>query len=367
MRKIRYGVLGLGHIAQVAVLPAFANAKKNSELTALISGDPTKLKKLGRKYKVKNTFAEKDFLKCLDSGQIDALYIATPNTDHYAYAMEAISKGIHVLCEKPVVPTVAECQRLAHEIEKSDTRFMVAYRLHFDPANLKALSYARSKKLGDLKIFNSTFTMQVEDESNIRLDQEKAGGPLHDIGIYCINACRHLFSDEPIEVFAQAASTKGDKRFKEVPEMVSVLMKFPKDRIANFVCSFGAASTSRFDLIGTKGTLTLDQAYEYAEGMEMTVTINEKKKVSKFKKHDQFAPELLYFSDCILKNKKPEPSIHEGMADLQVIEAVEKSLREEKPVLVAQNKEVKGPSLEQEIRRPAINKPKTVNVTAPHS
>src|ERR671917_292450 len=106
--KIRYAVVGLGHIAQAAVLPAFAHAG-NSEVTALVSDDPEKLEKLGRKYKVKGRFSYQQFDDCLASGLVDAVYIALPNHLHREYSVRAAEAGIHVLCEKPMAVTEEDC------------------------------------------------------------------------------------------------------------------------------------------------------------------------------------------------------------------------------------------------------------------
>src|SRR5512138_426459 len=112
-RLIRYAVVGLGHIAQVAVLPAFANARRNSKLVALVSGDPVKLDQLGKKYDVKKQYSYEQYDSLLKSGDIDAVYIALPNSLHCEYAVRAARAGIHVLCEKPLALTEDECERMA--------------------------------------------------------------------------------------------------------------------------------------------------------------------------------------------------------------------------------------------------------------
>lgn len=365
-RKIRYAVVGLGHIAQTAMLPGFKNAKKNSVLAALVSEDPVKLKTLGRRYGVKALYDMDRFGDCLDSGGIDAVYIATPNTDHRRFVEAALRKGIHVLCEKPLAPTVADCRAIKAVAAESGAKLMTAYRLHFERANLTAAAIARSGRLGELRFFNSLFSMQVEDPRNIRLQRAKAGGPLYDIGIYCINAARSLFRDEPTEVFAMAA-TGADRRFREVDEMVSATLKFPHDRLASFTCSFGASALAHYEMVGTKGSLCLDGAYEYAEGMELETCIDDKTKTRSFAKRDQFGPELVYFSDCILNDRRVEPSVDEGLADVAVIEALLKSLKSGRPVSLRPVRKTARPSLRQEIRRPPHAKPpREIHVTAPH-
>lgn len=217
-RKIRYAVVGLGYIAQVAVLPAFKNAKENSELVALVSGDAEKLKVLGEVYHIDKLYLYSEFEQLLRSGEIDAVYIATPNDFHRNITEMAARFGVHVLCEKPMAVTTEDCLSMIQSAQQNHIQLMIAYRLHFEAANLEAIKLAQNKKMGELKIFNSTFTMQVKDPQNIRLKEvKKGGGPLYDIGIYCINAARYLFKDEPMEVFAMATSG-GDSRFKKSPE-----------------------------------------------------------------------------------------------------------------------------------------------------
>jgi glucose-fructose oxidoreductase len=191
------------------------------------------------------------------------------------------------------------------------------------------------------------------------LDKEKGGGPLHDVGIYCINAARYLFGAEPTEVLAMSASGK-DKRFKEVDEMVAATLRFPGDRLASFICSFGAADKETYDIVGEKGSLKLINGYEYIAPIEMQVTIDEKQQNRKFAKRDQFAPELIYFSECILKDREPEPSGQEGLADVRVIEALYKSANMGKAVRLKPLAKSARPSMKQEIKRPPVRKPELV-------
>ena len=181
--KVRYAVVGLGHIAQVAVLPAFAHAE-NSELTALVSDDPEKLEKLGRKYKVTRRYSYEQFEECLGSGAVDAVYIALPNHLHREYTERAARGGVHVLCEKPLAVTEEDCLSMIRVAEENRVKLMVAYRLHFEEANLKAIDLVQSGKLGDPRLFDSVFTMTVKD-GDIRLNpRELGGGTLYDIGVY---------------------------------------------------------------------------------------------------------------------------------------------------------------------------------------
>jgi glucose-fructose oxidoreductase len=362
-KKIRYAVVGLGYITQIAVLPAFAHARGNSELAALVSGDPRKLKALSRKYKVSRTYSYEQYSECLQSGEIDAVYIALPNHMHRAYTESAAEAGIHVLCEKPMAFDEADCRAMIAAAENSSVKLMIAYRLHFERGNLQAIETVNSGKIGEPRIFNSVFSQQVK-AGNSRLKAYIGGGALYDMGIYCINAARYLFKAEPEEVFGWNLRS-SDRRFKEVPEMTSALLRFPGDRIATFTTSFGATGRSVFEVVGTKGVLKMDPAYELSEALEAEITIDERTQKKVFKKRDQFAPELVYFSDCILNNKTPEPSGYEGLADIRIIQDILKSAELNRPVEVSPVKINKRPEMQQEIEKPPVNPPRLVRAASP--
>jgi predicted dehydrogenase len=316
-RQIRYAVVGLGHIAQVAVLPAFANSRRNSKLAALVSGDAVKRKQLSEKYGIERTYSYQQYDECLKS--VDAVYIALPNSLHCEYAVRAARAGVHVLVEKPMAVTEDECERMIRAAAEARVKLMVAYRLHFERANLEAGEVARSGRIGEPRLFNSTFCTPVVP-GNIRVRRDAGGGVLYDIGIYCINAARALFGDEPIEVRAASAGT-----LDEVEESVSAVLRFPNERLAAFTASFGAAKVSEYRLAGTKGDLAVEPAYDYARPLKHRLTIDGEMRERRFAKRDQFAPELLYFSDCIMQNRAPEPGPDEGLADVRIIRALYRS------------------------------------------
>jgi predicted dehydrogenase len=149
---VRYAVFGLGHIAQAAVLPAFAHAKRNSRLVALVSDDSTKRKTLARKYRLEAAFTYDDYEQCL--AQVDAVYLALPNSMHAEYTIRAARAGVHVLCEKPMAVTAAECERMIEACRDAQVKLMIAYRLHFEQLNLEAIDLVRRGRIGEPKFFN---------------------------------------------------------------------------------------------------------------------------------------------------------------------------------------------------------------------
>jgi predicted dehydrogenase len=364
-KPVRYAVVGLGYFAQAAILPAFEHCK-NGKLTALVSDDPEKLKKLGHKYGVKNLYSYDQYQECLGNGEVDAVYIALPNDMHREYTVRAAKMGIHVLCEKPMAVSTRDCEEMIREASEHHVRLMIAYRLHMDEANLKAIEIATSGKIGEPRLFNSVFAMQVKDQ-NIRIKGERGGGTLYDLGVYCINAARYLFQDEPYEVTAFSASKHGDARFSEVDEMTSAILRFPGDRLASFTTSFGAADVSSLRVVGTQGDICAEPAFDYSEPIQMWVTTEGKTKEMKFPKRDQIAGEIEYFSDCVLQGKEPEPNGLEGLADVRVVQALYESAMQGKPIRLERLEKKTRPTLSQVMKKPASGKPQLIHADSPSS
>ena len=357
-KLVRYAVVGLGHIAQVAVLPAFKHARRNSRLVALVSDDATKLEELARRYHVEATFSYDEYEACLKL--VDAVYIALPNSLHAEYTIRAAKAGVHVLCEKPMAVTVGECKAMIAACRKAGVKLMIAYRLHFEEINLKAIDLVQRGRLGAPKFFNSSFSLTVRP-GDIRTRSKMGGGTLYDIGVYCINAARYLFRAEPTDVMALSVNAVRGK-LPEIDETTGAVLRFGGERLATFVTSFNADDVAAYRIVGTKGHLHVDPAYEYAEGLGYELTVNGKTTRKRIGTRDQFAPELLYFSDCIKHNRTPEPSGEEGLQDVRIVQALYESADSGRVVRIPPYRPAKRPTLRQRITGPGVKKPALVKV-----
>lgn len=362
-RRVRYAVIGAGHISQTAVLPSFRNAE-NAELAAIVSGDPVKRQALRERYGVERCVGYEGYVGLLEGGDIDAVYITLPNHLHCEYAVTAARHGVHVLCEKPMAVTEDECELMMRTAEDHGVQLMIAYRLHFEPAHLEAISIVRSGEIGKPRFVTSTFSLDVE-AGNIRLmPVEKGGGPVYDLGVYCINAARYLLRDEPIEVVAQQVS-RDDPRFRHCPEMVSASLPFPEATLASFVVSFGASDRSRLAIVGEGGQLVLDPAYEYARGLRSRLQRADMAREHVFDHHDQFGAELVYFSDCVRRDQRPEPDGLAGLADVHITRSIHQSAAEGRPVKLLPIRQPRRPEPSQAIVRPGITEPHEVHTASP--
>lgn len=357
-RRIRYALVGAGNIAQTAVLPAFAHAEENSELVAIVSSDEAKRRELSERYGLEHTGSYQEFERTIEASKADAVYIAVPNHLHREYTERAARMGVHVLCEKPMATTSEDCQAMIDATQEAGVRLMIAYRLHFEAANLRAIEIVRSGRIGNPLLLSAALTHWVET-GDIRTRAEVGGGALFDIGTYCINAARYLFGDEPHEVFCFANVGRGAGR--GVDETVAGLLRFPGGRHAEFGISQMAAPVSHFRLIGSQGVLETQGAFSYTDPRVQTLVFGEERDEKTFPPVNQFAPELVYFSSCLLEGKEPEPSGVEGLADVRVIEALQRSAELGRPISLEPFPFPCYPSPAQRIDKPAVEPPPTVH------
>ncbi|WP_438346382.1 Gfo/Idh/MocA family protein [Methylorubrum populi] len=329
-RKVRYAIVALGDISQEAMLPGVAHTG-NSEVTAFVTGDPEKARRVGELYGVTDTYGYEQFGALLASGTIDAIYLATPNWRHAEFAIPALKAGIHVLVEKPLEISSDKCREIMAAQAGSSAKLMVAYRLHFEPATLATIDLIRSGKLGEILTFSSTFTQMVSPE-NHRAKSGVAAGPIFDMGPYPINAVRTLFGDEPTEVVSAVGVRHPEAGLGDFDDTVAVTLRFPGNRLAQFVLSYHGNVLDTYAVVGTQGSVEVNPAYMYGKPLERTVTLGETKNHESFKNTDHFGGELKYFSDCILDGTDPEPDAEEGYADMRVIEGILKALESGGPV-----------------------------------
>jgi predicted dehydrogenase len=360
--RIRIAVIGQGHFAQAAVLPAIEQLE-DVELTALVSGSKHKLDELGDRYGVQIRATYDELEELLASHRVDAVYVATPNDTHAELTVMSARHGIHVMCEKPMAPTEAECMQMIRACEQRRVKLMVAYRLHFESANLIAIEVARGGEIGEPRVFSSVFSMQVRD-GNIRTQPRRGSGPLYDIGVYCINAARYLFRAEPLEVTGMKFAGR-DPRFQSVDEAFAVTMRFPGERVAQFTVSFGAHDRAQYQVLGTEGHLMLDNAYEYAAEMHLEVAGTHGQKARTFPRRDQIAGEIEYFAKCIREDLEPEPSGWEGLADVRILQAIQASARFGRSVPIEPIPRPRRPDLAQEMEVQAHELPPLVDVEQP--
>lgn len=322
-KKIRYAVVGAGWISQEAFMPSIEQTG-NSEMTAIVSGNREGAEKLAKFYGIPHVFSYDQYDEMLARDVVDVVYVALPNSMHADYTIRALNAGVHALVEKPLGTTVEECERMVAASKAKGAMLMTAYRLHTEPGTLAAIDMIRRGEIGEPRMFNSLFSFAMAP-GNHRLKAEHWGGALQDIGVYCINAVRHLFGEEPVEAIAMNGTMEGDARFAEVPEMVAATLRFPRGRLAQFICSFGGDELDQYRVVGTKGQIEVSSGYRFDKPITVRLTKDGKVTEKAYAQYDHFSGQAAYFSACILKGRQPEPDGGDGLADVAIMRAIEKA------------------------------------------
>ncbi|WP_051664039.1 Gfo/Idh/MocA family protein [Dyadobacter crusticola] len=353
-RRIGYAVVGLGHLSLEEILPALGSCKK-SKLVALVSGTPDKMKKVAAQYGIaeSNCYSYQTYDKLKDNKDVDVIYIVLPNSMHKEYTVRGAAAGKHILCEKPMAVSPAECREMIDACNKARVKLMVAYRIQYQPHNRKLRELVQKKEFGPVKFVDAFNCQSSANPDHWRHKKALAGGgALPDIGLYCLNTTRFVLGEEPTEVFAYQYSTPGNPLFKEVEEMVSWQMRFPSGVVASCATHYNVHESRRYRVMCERGWLDMNKAYAYkgqdlmsakADGlMELQQNIGLAEK-------NQFALEMDHFSDCIIKNKRPFTPGEEGLQDHILMEAIYQSAKEGKPVKInstATNQSLHGPEPE---------------------
>jgi predicted dehydrogenase len=332
-KKLGWAVVGLGNLAIHQILPAFAQCEK-SKVVALVSGHPDKANKLALRYDVnpKNIYNYENYDSIKDNPEVDVIYIVLPNGMHAEYTVRGLQAGKHVLSEKPMANTPAECQSMIDAAHKADRKLMVAYRLRYEPFTQELIRMAREQELGPVKIIQTSAGFNIGDPNQWRLKKDMAGGgSLMDIGIYALQAARYISGEEPAEINAMAYSTPGDPRFKEVEENINFQLRFPSGVLANCTSSYGCAYRSQFQALATKGWFELDPGLSYS-GLRMRVSRGNKIEEPSLGVRDHFALEMDHMSQCVMQNKEPLTPGEEGLRDLKIMMAIYEAARTGKTV-----------------------------------
>jgi len=322
-KKLGWAIVGLGSLSIHEILPAFAKCEK-SRVVAFVSGHPDKANKLALRYGVnpQNIYNYQNYDSIRDNPAVDVIYIVLPNGMHAEYTVRGLQAGKHVLTEKPMARTPAECQQMIDAARKAARKLMVAYRCRYEPYNREAIRMARSGELGSIKVILADNGFKIGDPAQWRLNKELAGGgSLMDIGIYALQAARYLSGEEPAELNAVMYSTPGDPRFKEVEETLNFQLRFPSGVLANCTSSYGYAWQSHYRVVGTDAWLEMDPATVY-QGLRMKVHRGDVTQEKELPVRDHFALEMDHMSECVMENKEPLTPGEEGLRDLKVMMAI---------------------------------------------
>jgi predicted dehydrogenase len=331
-RRVGYCVIGLGTIADHFMRGVLTSS--NSRITGLVSGHRDKAERIAAQYGVPTSsiYSYEDMDRIRENKAIDAVYVALPNSMHAEYTIRSAKAGKHVLCEKPMSTTVKEAEDMIAACKTADVKLMIAYRLHYEPLNLKAIKLIRDGALGKIGTINGAFGFN-SPPGVWRLNKKLAGGgSLFDVGIYVLNATRYLSGEEPTGFTGVTGTAeKGDPRFSEMEESISWTEKFPSGLVATGSSTYGTEMPGYVKVFGSKGTLEIGP-FNY-DGVRLRASYFEGRgaprteidELNPEKDPMQFTREANHFSECVLTNKTPSSPGEEGLRDMRYIVAIYKS------------------------------------------
>jgi predicted dehydrogenase len=326
-QSIGYCVVGLGRIAGHFL--EGSRSSKYTRITGLVSGHRDKAEKLASLYSVpaKSIYSYENYDAIAENKAIDAVIVCLPNSMHAEYTIRAARAGKHVLCEKPMCTTVADGQAMIDACRKANKKLMIAYRCHYEPLHLKAVKMLREGQIGTIHTIESAFGFNI-GPGEWRLNRKLAGGgPLMDVGIYCLNACRYLTGEEPVDLKGNMTVVGADPRFREVEEHVAWTMKFPSGAVANCQCTYGVGMAGYFHVRGSKGEMRMEPAFNY-DGMRLAVRVEGEAPINEANPERdpaQFPRETDHLAESIHQDKTPKSSGEEGLRDMRLMMEIYKS------------------------------------------
>lgn len=263
-KKLGVALVGLGSYAKNQLAVALEKTS-NCYLAAIVTGTPSKADEWSKKYNLdkKNIYNYQNFDSIADNKNVDIVYVVLPNSMHKEFVLRAAKAGKHVMCEKPMATSVQDAIDMVSACRAAGVQLGIGYRMHFEPFTKEIIRMCRQKEIGDVKFIQTNFGFTIGDPTQWRLKKDMAGGgPLMDVGIYCVQAARYVTGEEPVSVTAQYGPVTEPSVFKDVEQSVSWQLEFPGGATVNGFSSY-RSNIEQLYVSATKGWLQLSPAYSY--------------------------------------------------------------------------------------------------------
>ncbi|WP_294019523.1 Gfo/Idh/MocA family oxidoreductase [Sphingomonas sp.] len=344
--SVGIAIVGLGGYALNQIMPRIDQAER-AHIAALVSGNPEKLAQVGDAYGVPPDarYSYADFDKIAADDRIQAVYIILPTAFHADFTIRAFAAGKHVLCEKPMALSSAECEAMIAAGRRAKRTLMIAYRCHFEPYNLEAMRLMREKAVGTIRLIRTDQSYRAGPTTpaqNWRFNRALAGGgPLEDYGIYGLQSALYLSGEMPDSISATTFQPKGDPRFTEIFAHVGSQLTFPSGAVAQLATAYDSAGANFAQVRGTDGTLIMDPATGYA-GQKMRIDGRGARDFTPGDPNVQFAGQLNHFTNAIRDGTAILTGGEMGLRDLRLIEAIYASARTGRTVKLMPDGRMRG-------------------------
>ncbi len=324
-KKLGIALVGLGSYATQRIGVGLEGSEYWN-VTGIVTGTPSKIPAWKEKWGIqdKNVFNYENFHKIKDAKDIDVVYICLPNSMHAEYTIKAAKAGKHVISEKPMATNVADAEAMVKACDEAGVKLAIGYRCHFEPFNMQIMKYAKEETFGHINFIESSFGFRIGDPKQWRLNGKLAGGgPLMDVGIYCINAARYVTNQEPVSVSANFGPITDPDRFGEVEESVTWHIEFPDKTLFHGASSY-KTNIEKFHASGPKGWMETSPSFSYGplKGQTSLGPMN-----LPIVQHQQYQMEGM---GPLFLSKDPIPdhcSGLEGVKDMKILMAIYESAR----------------------------------------
>ena len=307
---IRWGILGCARIARMQLIPAIQRCE-NARLQAIASRDPAKFADFRASFGDFTAHASYEAL--LDDSSVDAVYLPLPNALHCEWAIKAMRKGKHVLCEKPLALTAREAEQMAATARECGVLLMEAFMYRYTDRTRKIRSVLDSGVLGEIRSVNSTFRFFLDRENTIKEKPELGGGALYDVGCYPLNLIGMIAGAEPLSITVECSTAHG------VDDNLSALLRYESGLIASLHCGFNACGRIHSEITGTRGILLAPDTFLNDAG-NLQLYLNGKLELIEVDESDRYAEEVRDFSAAILEKRLPALGLDESLRNMRVLE-----------------------------------------------
>jgi predicted dehydrogenase len=326
--RVRWGTLGCARVFERRMVPGFAAAGDSAELLAVASRSEEKAEATATKHGVPRAYGSYDAL--LNDSEIEAVYIPLPNDQHAEWTLRALDAGKHVLCDKPAALTYADARRMEDAARAASLRLMEGFMWRHHPQHARIAEIRAAGEIGELIHFRGIFTYSATpDPVNLRWKPEHGGGALLDVAVYPVNAARAYFGGEPVSVYAASFVEPSSG----VDRHTSGLLEFADGRNAYFIGGFDQPFLSRYEIVGSGGSITAERAFQIGEkGVNVVVRVGDDERTEFFPHADQYGLEIEHFSACVRDPDAPLSPGEDGVAQARVVEALRRSAAEKRRV-----------------------------------
>jgi predicted dehydrogenase len=323
-KKLRWGILGSARIVRKTI-PALQETI-NGEVVGIASRTEEKAKKYADKHGIPQAFGSYEAL--LASPDIDAVYIPLPNALHLEWILKSLDAGKHVLCEKPLAMTTAECEEIALKADETGLKVLEGFMYRFHPRFEKLQELLAAHAVGKLTFIHVGHSFEVGGDDNIRWYTGLGGGALFDAGCYCINVSRMVTAQEPAQVAAfgnyREANDGG-----QIDTSIAGMLRFPGGATALLDAGVDLERRNFLELTGTEGRLYLDNPFGLLEEDSVLEEhhFGHETIYHEIKGENHFVRMGEHFADSVLNGKPLRYELTDAANNTIVLEALDNAAR----------------------------------------